>query len=66
MLAEKTDIGDIQKLSDEQIIKLNMPTGIPLAYDLNNSLKPKKSYNLGDPEEVNKAADAVANQIKSK
>jgi 2,3-bisphosphoglycerate-dependent phosphoglycerate mutase len=45
---------------------LNIPTGIPLVYELNDDLKPIKHYYLGDPEEIAKAQQAVANQGKAK
>ncbi|MQY72489.1 MAG: 2,3-diphosphoglycerate-dependent phosphoglycerate mutase [Dehalococcoidia bacterium] len=53
-------------ISDEDIVKLNIPTGIPLVYELDDELKPIKSYYLGDPEEVAKAMEAVARQGKAK
>lgn len=54
----------LDKISEEDIISLNIPTGIPLVYELDENLKPIKNYYLGDPEEVAKAAHAVANQGK--
>jgi 2,3-bisphosphoglycerate-dependent phosphoglycerate mutase len=53
-------------ISDEEIVGLNIPTGVPLVYELNDELKPITHYYLGDPEEVAKAAAAVANQGKAK
>jgi len=53
-------------MSDEEIVKLNIPTGIPLVYELDKNLKPIKHYYLGDPEEIKKAMNAVANQGKAK
>ena len=53
-------------ISDDDIVKLNIPTGIPLVYELDDELKPIKSYYLGDPEEVAKAMEAVARQGKAK
>ena len=53
-------------ISDEAIVELNIPTGIPLVYELDADLKPIKSYYLGDPEKVAAAANAVANQGKKK
>ena len=53
-------------ISDEDIVNLNIPTGIPLVYELDADLAPVKSYYLGDPEAAKKAAEAVANQAKSK
>ena len=56
----------LDNISDEAIPELNIPTGIPLVYELNANLKPIKSYYLGDPEAIRKAAEAVANQGKAK
>jgi 2,3-bisphosphoglycerate-dependent phosphoglycerate mutase len=56
----------LDNISEEKIVNLNIPTGIPLVYELDDYLKPIKSYYLGDPEAVKKAMDAVANQGKSK
>ena len=56
----------LDHISDDDIVKLNIPTGIPLVYELDEALKPVKSYYLGDPEEVAKAMEAVANQGKAK
>jgi 2,3-bisphosphoglycerate-dependent phosphoglycerate mutase len=49
-------------ISDEDIVELNIPTGIPLVYELDDHLKPITHYYLGDPEAARKAAAAVANQ----
>ncbi len=51
-------------ISDDKITGLNIPTGIPLVYELDSDLKPIKNYYLGDPDEAAKAAHAVANQAK--
>jgi len=51
-------------ISDEDITSLNIPTGIPLLYELDENLKPISSQYLGDPEVARKAAEAVANQAK--
>jgi len=56
----------LDNISDEEIPGLNIPTGLPLVYELNEELKPIKSYYLGDPEEAAKKAAAVANQAKIK
>lgn len=56
----------LDNISDQDIVGLNIPTGIPLIYELNDDLKPIKSFYLGDPEAVKKAAEAVANQGKVK
>ena len=51
-------------VSDEEIVGLNIPTGIPLVYELDDDLKPLRSYYLGDPEAARKAAEAVAKQAQ--
>lgn len=51
-------------ISDKDIIELNIPTGIPLVYELDEQLKPIRSYYLGDPEAAKRAAEAVASQTK--
>jgi len=56
----------LDNISEEKIVNLNIPTGIPLVYELDDNLRPLKSYYLGDPEAVKKAMDAVANQGKAK
>ena len=57
----------LDNVSDKDIVGLNIPTGLPLVYELDDkSLKPIKNYYLGDPEEVRKAMEAVANQGKAK
>lgn len=56
----------LDNMSEEDIIALNIPTGVPLIYELDADLKPIQHYYLGDPEEVAKAAAAVANQGKAK
>ena len=53
-------------VSEEDIVGLNIPTGMPLVYDLDADLKPLDRRYLGDPEEVAKAMEAVANQGKAK
>jgi len=52
-------------ISDEDIVGLNIPNGIPLVYELDAELKPIRSYYLGDAEAAAKAAAAVANQGKA-
>ena len=52
----------LDNVSDQDIVELNIPTGIPLVYELDASLKPLKNYYLGDPEAAKRAADAVAKQ----
>jgi 2,3-bisphosphoglycerate-dependent phosphoglycerate mutase len=56
----------LDNVSDKDIVGLNIPTGLPLIYELEDDLKPIRSYYLGDPEEVKKAMEAVANQGKAK
>jgi 2,3-bisphosphoglycerate-dependent phosphoglycerate mutase len=56
----------IDQMSDEAIADLNIPTGVPLVYELDELLRPQKHYYLGDPEEVARAAAAVAAQGKAK
>lgn len=56
----------LDKISDEAIPELNIPTGIPLVYELDADLRPLKSYYLGDAEAVKKAAEAVAQQGAAK
>jgi len=55
----------LDDLSEDDVLKLNIPTGMPLVYELDDELKPIKNYYLGDPEKVKKAMEAVANQGKS-
>ncbi len=56
----------LDNIPDDEIVGLNIPTGIPLVYELDDDLKPIKHYYLGDPEEIAKAQQAVANQGKAK
>ena len=42
----------LDSISEEAIVKLNIPTGVPLVYELDEDLKPIKSYYLGDPEAI--------------
>jgi 2,3-bisphosphoglycerate-dependent phosphoglycerate mutase len=53
-------------ISDDAIVKLNIPTGIPLVYELDGSLKPLRHYYLGDPQEVERRLASVAAQGKAK
>ena len=55
----------LDNISDEDIVGLNIPTGIPLVYELDDDLKPIRSYYLGDQEELKKAQEAVAKQGKA-
>src|SRR4030095_2861262 len=56
----------LDNISEADITELNIPTGLPLVYELDDDLKPIKSYYLGDAEEAAKKAAAVANQAKVK
>jgi len=56
----------LDKIPDDEIVNLNIPTGIPLVYELDDELKPIKSYYLGDAEAIKAAQQAVANQGKAK
>ncbi len=56
----------LDNISDENIVGLNIPTGMPLVYELDDNLKPIKNYYLGDEEKVKAAMQAVANQGKAK
>jgi 2,3-bisphosphoglycerate-dependent phosphoglycerate mutase len=53
-------------ISDADILELNIPTGVPLVYELDAQLKPSNHYYLGDPEEIRKAQEAVAKQGRAK
>lgn len=55
-------IKHLEQMSDEDIVELNIPTAIPLVYELDDDLKPIRHYYLGDPEAAKKAAEAVAKQ----
>ena len=54
----------LENVSDDEILELNIPTGIPLVYLLNDDLQPLQKFYLGDPEAAKAAAAAVANQGK--
>ena len=56
----------LDHISDQDIINLNIPTGVPLVYELDERLRPLRSYYLGDPEAVAKAAATVADQGKAR
>jgi 2,3-bisphosphoglycerate-dependent phosphoglycerate mutase len=59
-------IKHLDKISDEAISELNIPTAIPLVYELDRNMKPIKHYYLGDPEAAAKAAAQVAAQAQKK
>ena len=54
----------LDNVSDSEIVELNIPTGIPLVYELTDQLKPIRHYYLGDPAAAEAAAAAVARQAK--
>ena len=56
----------LDNVSKEDIVKLNIPTGVPLVYELDDDLKPIKHYYLGDQAKINAAINSVANQTKKK
>ena len=56
----------LDNISDADIVELNIPTGIPLVYELDDDLKPIKNYYLGDPDAAKKAAERVAAQAAGK
>jgi 2,3-bisphosphoglycerate-dependent phosphoglycerate mutase len=56
----------LDNIPEKDIVELNIPTGMPLVYELDDDLKPMKRYYLGDPEKVKAAMDAVAAQGKKK
>ena len=56
----------LDDISDEEIISLNIPTGVPLVYELDENLKPINHYYLGNPDEIAAKVNAVANQGKKK
>ncbi len=55
----------LDNISDDDIVGLNIPTGIPLVYELDDDLKPIRSYYLGDQAALQQAVAAVANQGKA-
>ena len=56
----------LDNVSDEEIPDLNIPTGVPLVYELDENLRPIKHYYLGDQDAIKNAINAVANQTKKK
>ena len=55
----------LDQVSDDDIVKLNIPTGVPLVYELDEELKPIKNYFLGDQDEILKKTEAVVSQGKN-
>jgi 2,3-bisphosphoglycerate-dependent phosphoglycerate mutase len=56
----------LDNISDDAIVDLNIPTGIPLVYEFDDHLNAVKHYYLGTPEEIAKATQAVANRGRAK
>ena len=56
----------LDNIPEKDIVELNIPTGMPLVYELDDDLKPLNRYYLGDPEKVKAAMEAVAAQGKKK
>jgi 2,3-bisphosphoglycerate-dependent phosphoglycerate mutase len=56
----------LDDIPESEIVELNIPTGMPLVYELDDELHPLKHYYLGDPEKVKAAMEAVAAQGKKK
>jgi 2,3-bisphosphoglycerate-dependent phosphoglycerate mutase len=56
----------LDHIGDNEIVGLNIPTGIPLVYELTDDLKPIRNYYLGDADKIAAATQAVANQGKAK
>lgn len=56
----------LDSISDEEIPKLNIPTGVPLVYEFDEDLKPVRHYYLGDPDSIKKAQEEVVSQGKIK
>jgi 2,3-bisphosphoglycerate-dependent phosphoglycerate mutase len=55
----------LDQVSERDIVELNIPTGIPLVYELDEDLRPIRHYYLGDPQKAAAAAAAVANQSRA-
>lgn len=56
----------LDEMSDADIVEFNIPTGVPIHYELDAALKPKSRRFLGDPEAIKAAAEAVAKQTEKK
>ncbi len=59
-------IKHLKNISNEDIVSLNLPTGVPYVFEFDDNMNLQKDYFLGDPEEIKKLMDAVANQAKNK
>ena len=60
----RAPVKHLDGISEADIVELNIPTGIPLVYELDDNLSPLRHYYLGDPEAAKAAAARVANQSK--
>ena len=56
----------LDNISDKEIVGLNIPTGVPLVYELDDELQSVKHYYLGNEEAIQAAINSVANQAKKK
>lgn len=56
----------LDRMPEQDVLELNIPTGVPLVYLLNDDLEPLQKFYLGDPEALKRAMDAVANQGKAR
>ena len=56
----------LDNIPDEKIVELNIPTGVPLVYELEDDLTPIRHYYLGDPDAIQRAIQSVADQLKKK
>lgn len=56
----------LKNISDDEIVNLNLPTGVPYVFEFDDEMNLQKDYFLGDPEEIKKLMEAVANQGKAK
>ena len=56
----------LDKIPDDKIVELNIPTGVPLVYELEDDLTPMRNYYLGDQEAIQRAIQSVADQLKKK
>lgn len=59
-------IKHLKNISNEDIVSLNLPTGVPYVFEFDDNMNLQRDYFLGDPEEIKKLMDAVANQAKNK
>ena len=59
-------VKELRDMSNDEIIKFNIPTAVPYIFDFNDKMELQKHYFLGDPEEIRKKMESVANQAKKK